>query len=276
MLAHFQTRKRLSGVEGLELRTMLAGDVSVDVRGNGDLFVKGDRFDNSITIAAGAEAGSYVITGNPTGDAQTATEVNGGTEAVTVTGVTGDLHVDLKNGDDFVTFSGVDVENRLRLHTGSGNDTVSFDANSSIGADASIKTGRGDDTFLAEDLSIDGNLKLKLQSGDDILTATGLLVSQIDLADDITAGGNAKVDAGRGENTITINGSVDSNLLSAVDRSFADLSAGLDANAKGSVNSAAVDGVLANVDTNLDAQVGLNHRDLNAVAHGKLGAGLNV
>lgn len=84
----FDKRLRL---ETLERKAMLAGDVAVSVVG-GDLFLVGDAADNSVNFSGTATPGEYVLS-----DAGTTFN---GMPSLTVTGVTGDVTVDLGAGND--------------------------------------------------------------------------------------------------------------------------------------------------------------------------------
>src|SRR6476646_5579077 len=102
-------RPRVSGrrcsFESLEIRQMLAGDVTAKIA-NGNLVIKGDSLANGITIAAGTTAGTVVVTGVNAGGA--ATNVNGTSNgAVTLSGFAGGLKIDMKGGDDTVTITGL-------------------------------------------------------------------------------------------------------------------------------------------------------------------------
>src|SRR3990170_3444629 len=91
--------------ELLEQRQLLAGDVLVNVV-DGILMVRGDALDNKIMIAAGAEAGDFVVTGL---DGTTVHE-DGQTPGaeVTVTGVHS-AKVGLGAGNDLVAVVGANV-----------------------------------------------------------------------------------------------------------------------------------------------------------------------
>ena len=106
--------------ELLEQRQLLAGDVLVNVV-DGILMVRGDALDNKIMIAAGAEAGDFVVTGL---DGTTVHE-DGQTPGaeVTVTGVHS-AKVGLGAGNDLVAVVGANVRGHLAIRTGAGDDRV--------------------------------------------------------------------------------------------------------------------------------------------------------
>ena len=72
-------------IESLEDRRMMAGDVSVDVTGGGDLVLDGDDAGNEVIIRRLPGAGAYQIQG------LNGTTINGNGATALVTGVTDDL-----------------------------------------------------------------------------------------------------------------------------------------------------------------------------------------
>jgi VCBS repeat-containing protein len=134
-------RRRFLGLEQLEGRALLAGNVTASITG-GNLVISGDSAANEITITRSG-ANSVTITG-------TGTTVNGGTSAVTLNGFRKHVTVSMNDGDDVVRFvrSSTDlfrIFGNLIVDTGNGNDTVSFSDTSVWGA-LSITTGAGDDS----------------------------------------------------------------------------------------------------------------------------------
>src|SRR5688500_435761 len=95
-----------SGVEGLEGRWMLAGDVLVSVV-DGDLMIRGDREPNAIVISQAVD-GSYRVAGAVDDDDGLPTTVNGGTSEV-FAGVDDDVRIRMGRGDDRVEIDGIDV-----------------------------------------------------------------------------------------------------------------------------------------------------------------------
>jgi hypothetical protein len=88
-------RRRLQ-VEGLESRALLAGNVSVSVS-SGNLSITGDDAANAVSVQQ-LDTGKYFVTGFSTGGS--ATSINGQAQGIVVTGVTGNINVDLNGGDD--------------------------------------------------------------------------------------------------------------------------------------------------------------------------------
>ena len=123
-------RRRLF-LEGLERRAMLAGDVFASVSGSGNLTITGDSDDNSIEITQ-LTATSFSITGLD------GTLING--ESDIEVDVSGNVTIDLRNGDDTVAITGA--------------TDLDFDDN------LTIKTGNGLDVVTLTDVTVDNNLKI--------------------------------------------------------------------------------------------------------------------
>jgi hypothetical protein len=116
-------KRRFFGFEPLESRAMLAGDVTVRVDGS-DLVVTGDDNPNTVLIEGTGIAGQYVIQGDDTnvfynGQLQGA--------AFIVTGATGNIIVDLNDGDDSLGINNVNVD-RLIIDTDDGADIIGIGA----------------------------------------------------------------------------------------------------------------------------------------------------
>jgi hypothetical protein len=167
---------RAARFESLERRQLLAGDVLVNVvRGN--LVVQGDAVDNDITITAGAERGSFVVTGLN----GTTVHQNGQTPAneVTVSGVRGDVRINLGEGNDSVSLVNANVRGDVIVRTGAGDDEISVDE-TSIGGRLAIDAGADNDTVtlgsaanigaLEGALRVQKGIHVDLGSGNDMLT----------------------------------------------------------------------------------------------------------
>jgi hypothetical protein len=163
---------RLRGkLESLEARQMLAGDVLVSVV-NGTLEVEGDGEANKVLIAAGAEAGAFVVTGLDN------TTLEGESDPITVTGVR-NIRVDLGDGDDLAALVGADVRGKVAIDAGDGADRVL------------VGTGEGVDELdglLPDDVSVEirGSLKIETDGGADevAVDATASSKLSIDTGDD--------------------------------------------------------------------------------------------
>jgi hypothetical protein len=178
---------------------MLAGDVTAKISG-GNLVIKGDSLANGITIAAGSTAGTVVVTGVTAGGS--ATTVNSGTAAVTLSGFTGGLKIDMKGGDDSVTITDLTVTGDAKLEGGRGNDTFDVSGSTFHGALTTV-LGDGDDTLTVDSTTVSGKAKFKGRSGADDATITDSTFSKL------------SVSLGKGNDTLTMSGttaSVDTSL----------------------------------------------------------------
>jgi hypothetical protein len=196
-------RPRSSGrrcfFESLEDRQMLAGDVTAKISG-GNLVIKGDSLANGITIAAGSTAGTVVVTGVTAGGS--ATTVNSGTTAVTLSGFTGGLKIDMKGGDDSVTITDLTVTGDAKLEGGRGDDTFDVSGSTFHGA-LTTNLGDGDDTLTFDSTTVSGKAKFKGRHGDDDATITDSTFSKL------------SVSLGKGDDSLTMSGttaSVDTSL----------------------------------------------------------------
>ena len=137
---------RRLGLESLENRLLLAGNVTVQVSG-GDLVVNGDSQDNRIQIVQVMQngqpvAGKFYVTG------QNGTKINGQTAGREFSNVTDDMTIKLKGGHDRVTLgSGTSiidfvVPDDLDIDMGEGTDKVTLDKILVLD-DVSIKTSGG-------------------------------------------------------------------------------------------------------------------------------------
>ena len=107
---HRCTRRstRRLDVESLEQRELLAGDVTAFVS-RGDLVVLGDNDSNNLTITE--VGGTFTLTG-------IGTTINGMAAAQNFPGVTDDVRIYLRNGEDAVTLDDVDVPDDLLINGG--------------------------------------------------------------------------------------------------------------------------------------------------------------
>ncbi len=100
--------------ENLERRIVLAGNVTVNVAA-GVLTIAGDTANNEISVTQGAAADSFIVTGNA------GTTINNAA-AVTTTGVTGNIVINMSNGDDQVILLGITTPSNLQVD-GDGDGT---------------------------------------------------------------------------------------------------------------------------------------------------------
>ena len=200
--------------EPLEKRQMLAGDVTASVSG-GVLTITGDNVSNNIAISAGANAGEVVVSGaTTTGTDEGNTLVNGQADAVTFTGVTDDIVVQMNEGFDKVVVTDLDIAGDFRATLGAGNDSLIFRSAASmsadldlngtaeltygpvhIGGDVRVFGGFGNDRFVTADARIDGDLEFFGGAGNDQVAVSGSVATN-GVGDDVT------LDLGTGENTV--------------------------------------------------------------------------
>ena len=213
--------RRSLAVESLERRSMLAGNVSVSVTG-GSLFVRGDDKDNAVLIEQVGN-GEYAVSGFDFADAGISgyqsgpTKINGAANGtVVVSGVTGDIHVDLRKGNDGLGI-GNSVDDLLALAeecgfglgigegSGSGSGSGSEEAFTIAAAqhvedqffaprNLIVNTGDGNDG-VAISASVAGVLSVSTGNGNDGVVVGGSfsLESEAHIGDDLiilTGGGH--------------------------------------------------------------------------------------
>src|SRR6478609_5229089 len=149
-------RKRQLGVERLESRIVLAGNVSATVRG-GNLQLTGDTLGNEIAIEQSALK-SFTISSR-----DGITTINGQAGPLTFNGVKKNLSISLGRGDDVVELAGsgdssLRVSNRLNISTGAGNDQVLMNHVHAIGLH--IDLGTQDDLLNVGDDGGQGGLMI--------------------------------------------------------------------------------------------------------------------
>ena len=144
-------------VEKLETRQMMAGDVSVRVT-NGNLVVTGDNQDNEIYVFQ-TDDQSYTLFG------ENGTRING-LSGMPFTGVTNDLRMNLRNGDNKLAILGMDAGDDVTIRTGRGNDTIILES-VTIRSDLRIRSSRGDDTIFLMENVVHGATHVNMAGGDD-------------------------------------------------------------------------------------------------------------
>lgn len=164
--------RRVLGVESLESRAMLAGNVSVSLAG-GNLLVRGDGQANEIAIVQ-LSSGQYAVAGLP------GTTVQGSTEPWVVNGVKGNIDVDLKGGNDLVGVGNdvqalVDKADSYGLVDGSSLSSFISDLDSITSGEQLvvpksllIRTGDGNDG-VAVIADVNKLLNVNLGGGDNIV-----------------------------------------------------------------------------------------------------------
>ncbi len=143
-------KRRTFRYESLEERTLMAGDVGVNIV-NGSLNITGDANANDVVVVQQMNrgvpiAGSFYVAG------VNGTTINGSASGRYFNGVTQDLNVNLGGGSDHLTLgndtssSNFKLPNNLSIHMGSGNDTVDVKG-ITVAKHTAIDTGSGNDTL---------------------------------------------------------------------------------------------------------------------------------
>lgn len=149
---------RKIGVESLELRRLMAGDVIAALEGS-LLTVEGDNLDNQIAITRTA-IGDIVVAG------QNGTLVNGLPSVRFPRVQLNSLDVRMGDGNDAVVMRSLQVGNDVHVELGAGNDrlTAPATAASTIQGNLSVYGNEGNDVVqlaalsVREDLFLDGGL----------------------------------------------------------------------------------------------------------------------
>jgi VCBS repeat-containing protein len=184
-------RRRFLGLESLERREVLAGNVSAVIQG-GDLFVNGDSLGNDITITRSGPS-SVTITGNGTTvNGQTSLTLGNFQRNITVDlgigndvvnfkrtaddlfRIFGGLEVNTSGGNDRVNFTDTEVQGLLFVDTGSGNDQVNATPGTSgwglrVLKVGSILAGSGDDVVSLDRARFERASSILLEDGNDNL-----------------------------------------------------------------------------------------------------------
>jgi hypothetical protein len=221
-----RSRRRAPGLESLEGRWLLAGNVTAAVNG-GVLTLTGDPQANQLTVYQTAP-GTYHVVGEP------GTTINGRPD-VTVRGITAGVNVNLGDGDDYLALMAV-VPGDLNINLGSGDDTLSLGGFFELPPDAqplpwsvdvagklSIDAGSGNDSVQVLNSRVAGAVNLQGGSG-----ANGFTLFQSRFLQSLA------LNAGSGDdsvelNTITVLGATTAaggsgnDSFTVVDSSFASL-----------------------------------------------------
>jgi hypothetical protein len=176
-------RTRL-GIEVLESRNLMAGDVSVTVSG-GDLLIAGDALDNQVRIdQSGLAANEFRVSG------ERLTGINGDAVPVVVSGVTGGVFIRLGQNRDKVTFDGGQIPGDLRIISGGGADAVILDG-TTVGGQLHIETGAGPDSVHLLGVEVGDLARIATGVGADVVTRENSVFHGVSLAS--TGAGNDTV-----------------------------------------------------------------------------------
>jgi hypothetical protein len=203
MLKRNKKTKKLR-FEGLENRTLMAGDVNVYIDEIGHLGVWGDAADNAIEIKQSGKA--WQVKGIDT-------TVNGHDSAQTFTGVRFDIYVDLGAGNDTVNASkgklpsgtfhvadggGTTVVNLskitasyVRVQTGDASDAITIDncsANAFLIDTCAIGNADADVVTIVNSNTFDGGVGIVTGGGNDVVTIKSVAVAAGCLIDTSLAG----------------------------------------------------------------------------------------
>ena len=197
--------RRPLAMEGLENRYALSGMVSAVMQG-GDLVIEGDASNNHVFISQGPLAGQVIISGGQDDalDPLTATQINGGATAVTLSGFTGDLNVTLLDGDDRLVVSDISLPGFAQVSLGAGNDTLSLQSRTSSSIDFTDNSGTpatygavsvaesvfvtgaaGDDLIAMFDVAVSNDVVVYGGAGDDTFLQDGATLAQNSIGDQL-------------------------------------------------------------------------------------------
>lgn len=167
------------GMEQLESRWMLAGDVTVRVV-SGHVFVAGDDAANEILITAGPTTNSLNIQGLGTTTVTKDGVVAPGAGLV-IENVRGTVYLSLGGGDDALEVTGASFSRSLSIEAGAGNDTVQIgpaanatlqekeDEKVAVIGVLSVNGGLGNDTVRIAETSVVGLLNVATGAGNDVV-----------------------------------------------------------------------------------------------------------
>lgn len=180
------------GVEQLESRVLMAGDLSVAFS-QGSLIINGDDQANGLQIVAGPVAGTVQVQGLLEGGANTTLNHQRGP---LVFSTPSNIVVALGDGNDNFQMQNVRSCGALRVGLGGGNDKADF-SGTSMGS-MNVDTGIGRDTLAIRDASVAGALDA---SGQAYFGAAKLFSF-----DRVQVGGVLSVTTGNGADVLGLNG----------------------------------------------------------------------
>lgn len=166
-------------LEGLEDRRMLAGNVDLVVTVDGDLITTGDSLDNEYVISRQVTGVIRVEGFNDTTityNMVTASAHNLTNEFMDPQGVDRDVVINPGEGNDTVTFDGLNVGRDLSVSALGGNDTIVVE-NADVAGTASILAGTGDDDVQVRFSDVTGDTSIVGSSGNDYAYFDSLFLS---------------------------------------------------------------------------------------------------
>jgi len=183
------TARRRFGMEVLETKAMMAGDVAVSFSG-GELNIQGDVFDNSLEVVQAAN-GNLTVRGLLDANG-IATTINGRAAVSFPAAVVSKSQISLADGNDSVSIRNVSIGSDLKIDSGAGNDRVTTSGlrvGVVVGSSAEILTGVGNDIVTISNTSVTGDLVADTGEGADTVTVNnGSLIGKTAKA--ITGAGN--------------------------------------------------------------------------------------
>jgi hypothetical protein len=152
------------GVEGLENRTVPAGNVTASVT-DGVLYVVGDNAANQFAVTGIGVAGATLTPLDAT------TTINGQAGSQTLGGISRGYNINGGGGDNVINLNRLVAEHTIIVNTGAGNDIVRiFGVLSHKGA--ILNVGEGNDQVSVEQSLIAKLLSVTTGGGDDTLSLT--------------------------------------------------------------------------------------------------------
>jgi hypothetical protein len=174
MNTHSPCRDGRFGVEGLETREVMAGNVTAAVN-NGVLNIVGDNQSNGVLIQQIGDK-QFKITGQN----QNASTTINGQAYVTVSNVSKDIVVNLNGGDDFVIVEGLagyQLAGSLKVNAGDGYDSVSVNK-LTVQKDLVVQMGAGDDSASVRSTRVGQDVKFDGSTGDDSFSTNDSIVGR--------------------------------------------------------------------------------------------------
>jgi hypothetical protein len=188
----------------------VSGNVAARVSSRGDLTLTGDTRGNGVSVTAGLTPDTIIVTGlgNTTIDGQV---------SVTLGGVTGNVTINLGQGDDVLLLGGavqLDVARNLTINLGRDDDVLDL-KNVTAAGTATISGAGGADAVTLADAAFSRDLKVNLGKGANSLTLDRVAVngkakleggSAADVFQlmDSAFAGSLVLDLGNGDNTLQL------------------------------------------------------------------------
>lgn len=200
-----------NALERLEDRTLLAGNVTAQLRGQ-NAFFNGDNADNGVEVLI--EGGNVVARGTD------GTTINGSTDdfvlAANSSSLSRSLLANLRGGNDTFVINGVNIARDAWINAGSGNDLVVL-SETTIGRDLRMWGGSGNDDLVLDNSTVSRDVHMNGQGGDDDMVIRDSTVSDdlsisghrgndIFMLDGARVGDKTRLSGGSGADNIMIQG----------------------------------------------------------------------